>query len=396
MDSIQLRAWWWRLQGLDGSMAGSSPAQVLQRAGWARSVGGASPYLSIFARSGTPRADVDNAVAALEIHELPAARNCTYVVPKCDFALALKTGQPFTEGEMNVGRKLGVTEREIEKLCAAVMESVADKPISPDQIRETVDGAARNLGEAGKKKGLTTTLPLALGRLQAWGEIRRVPNNGRLDQQRYGYVRWRPNPLDEFKLSAEEAYTELARRYFAWIGPASVAEFQWFSGLTAKPAKAAIEPLELVPLESGSDRLIHRADRDKLEALKIPKEHQYALLGSLDSLMLLRRDLQRLLDPVDLERRVVAEKGYAALGSLADLPSHAIVERGRVVGLWEYDTEAAGIAWSAFVPKSHTLQNAVAKTEAFIRDDLGDARSFSLDSPKSRAPRIAALRTATR
>ncbi len=28
----------------------------------------------------------------------------------------------------------------------------------------------------------------------------------------------------------------------------------------------------------------------------------------------------------------------------------------------------------------------------FVREELGDARSFSLDSPKSRAPRIAGLR----
>jgi len=27
-----------------------------------------------------------------------------------------------------------------------------------------------------------------------------------------------------------------------------------------------------------------------------------------------------------------------------------------------------------------------------VREDLGDARSFSLDSPKSRAPKIEALR----
>jgi hypothetical protein len=395
MDCVQLRAWWWRLQGLDGSLAGAPPASVLERAGWARSVGGASPYLSIFARSGTSRANIDRAAAALEIHELPAARNCTYVVPRSDFALALKVGQGFIEADLNVGRKLGVTDREIEKLCASVMENLADKPLSPDQIRDGVGGAVRNLGEPGKKKGLTTTLPLALSKLQAWGEIRRVPNNGRLDQQRYGYVRWRPNPLAKFKLSAEEAYTELARRYFGWIAPASVAEFQWFSGLGAKAAKAAIEPLELAPLEPGSDRLLHRGDRDKLAALKIPKDHDYALIGSLDSLVLLRRDLERLLDPVDLRRSVPAEKGHAVLGGLADLPSHAIADRGRVVGLWEYDTEAADIAWSAFVPKNDRLKKAVAKMEAFIRDDLGDARSFSLDSPKSRAPRIAALRAAT-
>ncbi|MEN3358537.1 MAG: hypothetical protein V7637_2519 [Mycobacteriales bacterium] len=35
---------------------------------------------------------------------------------------------------------------------------------------------------------------------------------------------------------------------------------------------------------------------------------------------------------------------------------------------------------------------AVACTADFIREQLGDARTVSLDSPRSRAPRITALR----
>ncbi len=74
------------------------------------------------------------------------------------------------------------------------------------------------------------------------------------------------------------------------------------------------------------------------------------------------------------------------------MPSHAIVDRGRLVGLWEYDQATESIAWVSFVKKDKALQEAVTRTENFVRDQLGDARSFSLDSPKSRAPRIVALR----
>jgi hypothetical protein len=81
-------------------------------------------------------------------------------------------------------------------------------------------------------------------------------------------------------------------------------------------------------------------------------------------------------------------------GSLSDLPNHAIFDRGRLVGLWEYDTETESIAWSSFVIKDKALAAAVEQTEKYIREQLGDARSFSLDSPKSRAPRIEALRRA--
>jgi hypothetical protein len=59
----------------------------------------------------------------------------------------------------------------------------------PAQLKDELGDRVRNLGEEGRNRGQTTTLPAALGLLQAAGEIRRVPVNGRLDQQRYAYVR---------------------------------------------------------------------------------------------------------------------------------------------------------------------------------------------------------------
>lgn len=391
MDLAKLCAWWAHRQGLDGSLAGQSPAEVLRQAGWSRSVGGVAPYLTLFSRAGLDREQVDAAVARTDIHELPSARNCTYVLPASDFALGLKLAQGFA-GEMKTAEKLGVSAKEIDRLCEAVLRALEKEPLDPDGIREATGKAVRNLGPEGQKKGLTTTLPVALGKLQTSGEIRRIPVNGRLDQQRYRYALWRPNPLRDFGLSEDEAYTELARRYFGWIGPATVAEFQWFSTLGVKAAKAALEPLKLEAIALGDDRMMLPGDRAKLEAFKAPKDPHYSLVGGIDSLVLLRRDLKGLLDPKDLARQVFCEKQTRPLGELSDLPSHAIVDRGRIVGLWEYDTSSQSIAWIAFVKKDKALQDAVLRTEKYVREQLGDARSFSLDSPKSRAPRVAALR----
>src|SRR5215831_3221792 len=248
MDQSRLQQWWWHRQGFDGSLRGKSAAEVLERSGWARSVGGVSPYLTLFARAGISREGADAAVSKLEIHELPAARGCTYVLPASDFALGLKVGETFSGAEMKTAYKLGVTDKEIDKLCDAVLKALAKGPLSPDDIRDATGNASRNLGEEGKKKGMITTLPVALGKLQATGDIRRIPVNGRLDQQRYQYTLWQPNPLTRFKLSTQEAQVELARRYFRWIGPATLAEFQQFAGLGVKDTKATIEPLKLVPL----------------------------------------------------------------------------------------------------------------------------------------------------
>jgi hypothetical protein len=391
MGINKLRAWWFHRQGLDGRLQGESASRVLGETGWARSVGGAAPYLTLFARAGLSRESIDAAVAGLEIHELPAARGCTYVLPKSDFALALKAGAAFGEADMKVAYKLGVTDKEVAKLNEAVLKALANGPLDPEEIRQATGKASRNLGEEGKKKGLTTTLPLALGKLQNTGEIRRVPVNGRLDQQRYKYCLWQPNPLDGFKMEAEQVATELAQRYFRWIGPATPGEFQWFSALGVKAAKAAMEPLKLQPVAKDDPRLMLPEDLESFAAFQAPKHAQYALIAVLDGISLLKRNTKELLDAEDLKKPLFQRKGYMG-ESLADLPSHGIFDRGRLIGLWEYDTESQSIAWASFIPKNKDLAKAVEAMEQFVREQLGDARSFSLDSPQSRKPRVEALR----
>lgn len=246
ISAAKLRAWWAHRQWLDGTHQGAAAAETLAATGWARSVGGAAPYLGLFARAGLDREAVDGAVARVEVHELPSARGCTYVLPATDFALGLAIGAGAPAGELAAAEKhLGVTPDEMERLCSMVGQVLSyDIPLAPAAIKEATGDAVRSLGEAGKKRGQSTTLPLALGLLQARGLIRRVPVNGRLDQQRYGYVAW-DQPV---KGSA----VELAERYFAWAAPASVKHFRWFSGYTAATAKQAIAPLDLIPSPARS------------------------------------------------------------------------------------------------------------------------------------------------
>ena len=382
MDLATLRAWWAHRQGLDGAYEGKSAADVLVNTGWARSIGGAAPYLALFARAGLSREAIDQAVADLAICELPSARGCTYVVPAADFALALRVGEGFsTKQELKQACSLGSSIKEIDRLCDKVLDALAKGPLEPKELREHLGSAVREFGPEGVKKGMATTLPVALGKLQEEGRIRRIATNGRLDQQRYRYVRWDPNPLAGFPLSAEEAQTELARRYFTWIAPATLAEFQWFSALGVKAAKAAIAPLGLVPLAEGDARLIFPADLDRLRAFKPAKKPVYALSASIDGIVLLRRTLAELMDGE-----------HPLLSGKADLPSHPIFDRGRLIGLWEFDVDTESIAWTAFVPQDAALKKSVSRMQDYVRNQLGDARSFSLDSPKSRAPRIAALR----
>lgn len=393
MNESKLRAWWWHRQGLDGSLKSESPAAVLDRAGWARSVGGVGPYLTLFARAGTTRTAADAAAASLEIHELPSARGCTYVLPASDYALGLSLAQTFGDAEMRVAEKLGVTQKEVDALCDSVLSIVGKTPMDPDAIKQAAGKTVRNLGEAGKKKGLITTLPLALGRLQNAGEIRRVPVDGRLDQQRYRYVRWSPNPLAKSKPAHNDAYVALARRFFGWVGPATMKEFQWFSGLGVKAAKDAVAPLALEPAEPGSDRLLLPEDSESFASFTGSSEPQYRLVSSLDSISAARRDVRSLVDAKDQEMVEKITLGERRGGSLSDLQAHAILDRGRLIGYWEFDVDAQQIVWATFAgKKDKALRQAVEETESYVRDQLGDARAFSLDSPTSRQPKLRALR----
>jgi hypothetical protein len=394
MDAKRLRAWWSKKQGLDGSMRHLSAAEVLAKTGWQRSVGGASPYLGLFARNGNRPTKVNQELASQTIQELPSARGCTYVLPACDYALGLTAGggNASKAAIATATKFLGVTNDEIQRLEIAILKALQDGPLDPNTIRERVGDANRNLGEEGKKRGQTHTLSLGLGALQAAGKIRRIPVDGRLDQQRYSYALWNSSPLESYSTSQDEAYVELARKFFEWIGPASLAHFVWFSGLTQTAAKKVLAEVDLVAIEPGSDLMILRAELDLLQELQIPSQPQYSLIGSIDPVLLQRRDLAHLIDPADTAKHTVGEKGLYELGGIMELNNHAILDRGRIIGLWEFDPEERQIVAFTFVERDPELNALIESTEEMIASELGDFRSFSLDSPKSRKPKIEQLR----
>lgn len=392
MSPDVLRAWNAHRQGLDGRLDGRPASDILAETGWVRSIGGATPYVALHARGGLSRSEVDAALAAASIHELPSARGCTYVVPEKDFAVALAAGRAFNGvTERRTAEKLGVTPAEIERLNEAVLTALAAGPLDPRALHHATDGTARKLGPEGKKRGLTTTLPVSLGELQSAGRIRRVPVDGRLDRQRYAYALWDPGPFEAGVPSDEEAYHELARRFFQWASPATLADFQWFSGLSQRAARSAVTDLDLVELSPDDPRMLLADHREALLAFTPPVEPHYVLVGSLDNVGHLRRDGRALLEASDLARLDSGMLPGETPGNLADLPHHAILDRGRLVGFWDFDPEAGVIVWAPFGPPDDAMRAAVARTEMFVRDELGDARAFSLDSPASRRGRLDAL-----
>lgn len=386
-----LRAWAWHRQGLDGSLSGKTSEDVLDRAGWARSVGGANPYLTLFARAGIRREQVDRDVAELRIHELPTARGCTYVLGRKDFAWGLQVGRDAALAPFKVLARLGVERGEITLLEEQVLHLLLEssEPMDPKQLRNELGESVRSLGEEGKKKGASTTLPTALGLLQADGRIRRVPVNGRLDQQRYAYTSWTlpPSGLDD-----DAARARLIERYLRWTGGATFKQTQWLSGFTVAQSKAALAAVGAVEVTTAAGEQLWMLpdDVEQLSAFTAPQEEQIQLLAGTDSLVLLRRNSADMLAERDRGRKILD----TMLALQADLSDHPILDRGRIIGLWQYDPGKERIAaWTFDRPTAAVLRR-ISEVESWIREDLGDFRSFSLDSPASRQKRIDALESA--
>ncbi|MDX6744473.1 DNA glycosylase AlkZ-like family protein [Actinocorallia sp. A-T 12471] len=351
MDEEKLRAFWAARQGLDGSLDGAGPDEVLAQTGWARSVGGFNPYLTIFSRSGTGRDGTDAAVADGRICEIRTALGRTYILPEEDYGLGLRMAAPAARAEVDSCDDHGVPHQTLDRLISLIQDAMTDEPIEASRL--DLHGLLPD-GDAGR-----IALGAALALLEASGEIRRVPIEGRLDRERHGYVRWTPPHVPD----SAEARTALAEHYWRWIGVASLANFRWFSGLSEQAARGAVAPLDLHPQVDG-DLLIQ--DVDEFGDFTRPATPSYAVVSALDGLHHLRHDLAGVLDPEH--------------GDLRGLPAQAIFDRGRLIGFWDFDQERGEIVWTTWTRPDDELADTIDRSSGFLREQLGDLRGSTPDS----------------
>jgi hypothetical protein len=171
-------------------------------------------------------------------------------------------------------------------------------------VREVEKATLRALGARGEATGieLSSDVPalrqeFAFGLGTRWGGVQRLTTRvlvllgaeGRIvrgrprgswlsSQYRWTTVeRWLPEGLDEWKVEAAQA--ELARRWLASFGPATVTDLRWWTGWTAGETKRALAQLETAEVDLDGDPGLVLAD--DLEPVAAP-EPWVALLPGLD------------------------------------------------------------------------------------------------------------------
>jgi len=227
----QLNAWRMHRQFLDHAYPSKNVLDLIRSIGWIYSPGCSTPYLSVWARTPSVKAE-DLHKLVFEDHklvQLETLRGCTMLVPRDQANVALRIRpRTFTELSKQARQQMPVTEPEMEKLKAAVVKALHSAPRTMEQIQQTVPPElVRDFGLDLKRIGLTNSLALAVNLLKEDGKILKQQGKKRLDSTEYSYVLTsmllpEANPFD---LRMEEACVQLAAQYFRAEAPARIKDF---------------------------------------------------------------------------------------------------------------------------------------------------------------------------
>jgi hypothetical protein len=150
--------------------------------------------------------------------------------------------------------------------------------------------------------------------------------------------------------SRNEALAELAKRYLTSHGPATVADFAWWSGLTMSDAKAAIQ---MVAHEFISEQ-INGQDYFFSESTTVKPISNILLLPNYDEYIISYKDRTNLMNPKSVE--VLDARGSVIF-------NHTILIDGQIVGTWKRTLQKASVSVTItpFLKFNKKQETAIAK-----------------------------------
>ncbi len=376
-------------------LSGESDAglvEAVEETGFVRTLGGVDVYLALRARvPGMQRRQLDEAAARRRVAIIPAVRGCIYLVPRRYLSLCLRFADLRTRSRAErEHQKAGILPGELDALGQAVLDAIGDQgPLTTTALRSALP-EVRSLGEAGKKVGLSSPLPPALRQLEFSGLLERAPERGRLDTERYLWRRPDANPFEEHPVpdDPKELNARLAEIFFRAAGLGTMAAFAGWAGISQRDARAALEQIEVRPVQiEGHDGVYLASPRCDPWLERPPENTAAALLPFEDNLIALQGSFELLVDPAHWSIESPAWGGRGKSQPLAEA-RHAtlrsLVAGGKISGFWEYDPDQQTAVWSSFAPLPQQLRSRVeelaAETGRFLSEELGHGRSFSLDT----------------
>ncbi len=216
------------------------------------------------------------------------------------------------------------------------------------------------LGAALERAGIPAT-GLRLAHILARAELDAILCSGGRRGKQFTYALLDERAPRARHLQRDEALTELAQRYFASHGPATLRDYAWWSGLSSADVRNGLEMVK-----SGLTRLVidgqdYWMTVDPPAARLSPRAVQ--LLGNYDEYIVGYTD-----------RAAIFDRSHAA--HLDDrhnpLFNHTVVSRGRIIGTWKRTvmndalTVQAGLFAAPTEAEAKALGSAVKQLARFL------------------------------
>lgn len=289
---------------------GAVQAQDLPMSKWA--VGARLP--------GCTEAMVDDALNRAEIVRVHILRPTWHLVAAEDLRWLLALTAPHVKAAMAAtDRQLGLDDRTVGRSQEAIAAALAggNHLTRPELMAELT------------RAGLAThdNRP---AHLMYRAELDGLVCNGGLRGRHHTYAlvaeRIGPTPL----LPREEAREALARRYFRSHGPATLADFAWWSGLPMADVRAALADLQP---ELVSETLDGQTYWQSADAPPAPPADSLHLLPCFDEFTVSYKDRRASVDPAHAPHVMTANGIFKPI----------VVVNGRVVGSWKREITRQGV-----------------------------------------------------
>jgi hypothetical protein len=218
-------------------------------------------------------------------------------------------------------RELGLDAATLRKSNAVIEKALGDgRHWTRDEIAERLSKS--RISPAGQR------LPHILAFAELEGLICSGARRGK--QSTYALLDARVLQVGK-PVTRDEALSELARRYFLSRGPATVADFTWWSGLAPADARDGLESVEsTLASEVVGGRKYYRGDRGRSRAAS----GVAYLLPAFDEYLVAYRDRETVLEPRHVQR---INAGGGMLGP-------CVVVDERVVGTWRRELGRSTVA----------------------------------------------------
>lgn len=261
---------------------------------------------------GSTEAVIDAAIAHGDIARSWAMRGTLHLIAAVDLRWILALLAPnLIAGNARRYRQLELDEPTLAHSTAVITEALAERPLTRRDLLPILERA-----------GISTAGQRGVYMLQ------RASLDGRVYQS---LMPQHNNPLFNLlsdtlpagpRLTQDEALAELARRFFTSRGPASFGDYQRWSGLPVKGARAGLKAVNSVLVEDSlGDETYWRAPSDAVDTLSSPSAH---LLPGFDEYLLGYKNRSAVLNP-QYDREVSPGGGVFR---------PTIVIDGQVVGTW--------------------------------------------------------------